>query len=179
LTYTENDQLKCWPDLPVVVDDMRILQPFIDSVQHKPERESLVRFKITHLPLSSEYVLGTSFYHMIGDANTKIRFLNDLSRIYQHLEPVLPRPIFERKIIKNENVDYSLPNIIDLSKNAGRGEILLDCLTKEHSETDTIQRCPPRLKTCRCRTAVFYIRWRRGAAAPPWYKIEGCRAVMV
>ncbi len=37
------------------------------------------------------------------------------------------------------------------------------------------QRCPPRLKTCRCRAAVFYIRWRRGAAAPPWYKIKGCR----
>jgi hypothetical protein len=138
LTYTENDQLKCWPDLPVVIDDMTILQPFIDSVQHKPERESLVRFKITHLVLSGEYVLGTSFYHMIGDANTKIRFLNDLSRIYQHFEPVLPRPIFERQLLKNENLDYSLPNIIDLSKNAGNREILLDCLTKEHSETDPI-----------------------------------------
>ncbi len=98
LTYIENNQLECWPDLPVVVDDMTILQPFIDSVQHKPERESLLRFKITRLLLSGEYVLGTSFYHRTGDADTNIRFLNDLSRIYQHLKPVLPRPIFERQI---------------------------------------------------------------------------------
>jgi len=138
LTYTENDQLICWPDLPVIVDDMTILQPFIDSVQHKPEREALVRFKITHLLQSGEYVLGTSFYHMIGDANTNIRFLNDLSQIYQHLEPTLPRPIFERQSLKEENLDFSLPNIVDLSENAGKQQTLIDCITKEYVETEPI-----------------------------------------
>lgn len=138
LTYTKNDQLKSWPHLPVIVDDMTILQPFIDSVQHKPEREALVRFKITHLLLSDEYVLGTSFYHMVGDANTNIRFLNDLSRIYQHLELTLPRPIFERQSLQEENLDFSLPNIIDLSENAGSRETLITCLTKEHTETEPI-----------------------------------------
>ena len=137
-TYIENDQLKCWPDLPVVVDDTTILQPFIDSVQYKPEIEPLLRFKITYLLLSGEYIFGTSFSHMIGDADSNLHFLSDLSRIYQHLEPLLPRPIFERQLLKKENADFSLPHIMDLSENAGEKETLINEITKEHSETDPI-----------------------------------------
>jgi hypothetical protein len=136
--YTENDQLKCWPDLPVVVDDMTILQPFIDSVQYKPEIEPLLRFKVTHLLLSNEYVLGTSFSHLVGDAESNIHFLNDLSRIYQHLEPVLPRPIFERQLLKKEDADFSLPLIIELSEKAEKIEIILNRITKEQLETDPV-----------------------------------------
>ncbi|CAF1287971.1 unnamed protein product [Rotaria sordida] len=42
-TYVESDQLEQWSNLPVVVNDMTILQSFIDSVQYKPDIESLLR----------------------------------------------------------------------------------------------------------------------------------------
>jgi hypothetical protein len=137
-TYTENDQLKCWPDLPVVVDDTTILQPFIDSIQYKPEIEPLLRLKVTHLLLSDEYVLGTSVSHMVGDADSTLHFLNDLSRIYQHLEPVLPPPIFERQLLKNEEPDFSLPLIKELSEKAEKRETIIDQIIKEQLETDPL-----------------------------------------
>ncbi|CAF4625677.1 unnamed protein product, partial [Rotaria sp. Silwood2] len=86
-TYTENDHLERWPELPVVVDDMTFIQPFIDSVQYKPEIEPLLRIKVTRLCRSDEYVLGTSVFHMVGDASSAIHFHNDLSQIYQNLAP--------------------------------------------------------------------------------------------
>ena len=82
LTYVENDQLERWPDLPVVVDDTTKISQSFDSVQYKPQIEPLVRLKVTHLLKSGEYVLGTSFDHMVGDANSNLHFLTDLSRIY-------------------------------------------------------------------------------------------------
>jgi hypothetical protein len=137
-TYIENDQLECWPDLPVVVDDIKILQPFIDSVQYKPSIEPLLRFKLTHLLRSDEYVLGTSFSHMVGDADSTIHFLTDLSRIYQHLEPLPPRPIFERLLLKKEEPDFSLPLINYISENAEKREDIIARIIKEPAETDPL-----------------------------------------
>jgi hypothetical protein len=37
------------------------------------------------------------------------------------------------------------------------------------------QRCPSRLKTCRCRTAVFEKRSYRAVAAPRWFIKISCR----
>ena len=137
-TYTENDQLQCWPDLPVIVDDTTIIQPFIDSVQYKPEVEPLVRFKVTRLIQSDEYVLGTSVLHIVGDAHSCIHFLNDLSRIYQHLEPLLPRPIFERELFPKQDPDYSLTPIVNLIQHVRTKEAVLARIVKEQTETDPI-----------------------------------------
>lgn len=138
LTITENNQLKSWPNYPVIIDDASIVEPFIDSVIFKPEVEPLVRLKITHLIESDEYIVGISVCHMIGDADTNIRFLNDLSQIYQGLQPLLPRPIFERDLLQEEKPDFSIPLIEHLSEHAGRKENLLSSISKEYPETDPL-----------------------------------------
>jgi hypothetical protein len=137
-TYTDNDQLECWPDLPVVVDDATRLQPFIDSIQYKPEIEPLLRIKLTRLIRSDEYVLGISFSHMVGDGDSNLHFLNDLSRIYQQLEPLPPHPIFERQLSKKENPDFSLPLIKYISENAEKREDIIARITAEQTETDPL-----------------------------------------
>ncbi len=121
-----------------IVDDTIILQPFIDSVQYKPEIESLLRLKVTHLLLSNEYVLGTSVSHMVGDTDSNLHFLNDLSQIYQHLEPIISHPIFERQLLKNEDPDFSLPIIKELSEKAKKQETVIDEIIKEQLETDPL-----------------------------------------
>ena len=135
-TYTEDDQLKQWPDLPVVVDDVTKIQPFIDSVRYKPETEPLLRVKVTRLLRSDEYILGTSLMHMVGDAQSYIHFLNDFSQIYQNLEPILPRPIFERHLLHEEDPETSLSSALKLYRNTHRREVILDRISKEQNETD-------------------------------------------
>jgi hypothetical protein len=137
-TYVENDQLEQWPNLPVVVDDATILQPFIDSVQYKPEIEPLLRLKVTRLVRSGEYVLGTSFFHMVGDADSNMHFLNDLSKMYQHLEPLLSRPIFERHPLNKEDPEFTLLPVLKLYQNTNTREVVLARIVKEHTETDPI-----------------------------------------
>jgi hypothetical protein len=137
-TIVENDQLERWPDLPVLVDDMTMLQPFIDSIQYKPQIEPLLRFKVTHLLQSGEYILGTSFSHTIGDADSNMHFLNDLSRIYQHQEPLLPLPTFERCLLNEEDPEFALLPVMKLSRNAAKREVILARLGKEQTETDAI-----------------------------------------
>ncbi|CAF0745223.1 unnamed protein product [Adineta steineri] len=137
-TYIENNQLEQWPNLPVVVDDMTILQPFIDSVQYKPEIEPLLRLKVTRLVHSGEYILGTSFCHMIGDANSNIHFLNDLSQNYQHLEPCFPPPVFERHSLNEEDSQVSLSPILKCYQNTNTRELVIARIIKEQAETDYI-----------------------------------------
>ncbi|UJR11164.1 hypothetical protein I4U23_015345 [Adineta vaga] len=137
-TYCENDQLEQWPNLPVIVDDASILQPFIDSIQFKPEVEPLLRLKVTRLVRSNEYVLGTSFSHMVGDADSNIHFLNDLSQIYQELEIILPRPIFERHPLNSEDAQFTSSSILKLYQNVDTRTAVLARLTKEHTATDPL-----------------------------------------
>ncbi|CAF3080957.1 unnamed protein product [Rotaria sp. Silwood2] len=140
-TYIENEELERWPILPVVVDDQTILQPFVDSVPSEPTQDDpLVRFKVTCLIRSSEYVLGVSFYHMIGDADSNIHFLNDLSCLYQNLEPLSPGPIFERHLwIKkdaNLTVDCCLMPLLKQLQDARKRDIVISDVLQESATTD-------------------------------------------
>lgn len=122
-----------------IVFNTTLLQPFIDSIRYEPEIEPLLRFKVTHLLLSDEYVLGTSFSRMVGDSDSNIHFLNDLSRIYQHFEPILPRPIFERPLLnKEDSDDSSFPLVMKLLQNAEKREDILARIIKEQTETDPL-----------------------------------------
>jgi len=140
--YTENEELERWPIVPVVAE-RATLQPFVDSVPAEPARdESLVRFKVTRLVRSSEYVLGVSFYHMIGDGDTYIHFLSDLSCLYQNLEPILPKPIFERHLwIKKDGshtVDYSLMPLLKQLADARKRDIVIASILEEQATTDPL-----------------------------------------
>lgn len=137
-TYVENNELEQWPNLPVVVDDATLIQPFIDSVQYIPDIEPLLRLKVTRLLRSNEYVLGTSFFHMVGDAYSTIHFHNDLSQIYQNLEPILPRPIFERHSLNQDDPQVSSSSILKLYLNTNKREVVLSRLGKEYEETEPI-----------------------------------------
>ena len=137
-TYAEDDELDRWPDLPILVDDVTKIHPFIDSVRYKPEVEPLLRIKVTRLLRSDEVVLGTSFQHMVGDAQSNIHFLNDLSQIYQDLQPVLPRPVFERPLLNKKDADFSLLPQMKNFQNADKRESILARLSKEQTETDAV-----------------------------------------
>ena len=139
LTYVEDVQVERWPDLPVVVDDAAKLQPFINSVQYKPRVVVLLRLKITRLVRSNEYILGTSFSHLIGDADSNLHFLRDLSLIYQNLQPTVPHPIFERHSLKDdEDSEFSSLPVMKQYRLADKRETILTRLTKEHGETDPL-----------------------------------------
>ena len=137
-TYAENDELDQWPNLPVIIDDGNILKPFIDSVQYKPETEPLLRLKVTRLLRSNEYIFGVSFCHLMGDANSNLHFLNDLSQTYQQLEPILPRPTFERHPLGAENRDFTSSSVLKLYQNVQKRETVLARLAEEHSTTEPL-----------------------------------------
>lgn len=137
-TYIENDQIERWPDLPVVVDDMALIAPFVDSIQYKPEVEPLLRIKVTRLLRSDEYVLGTSFSHLVGDANSILHFHNDLSQLYQNLEPMLPHPVFERHSLNKEDPEFTKLPVLKLYQNTDKRESILTRLGQEHAETDPV-----------------------------------------
>lgn len=140
-TYIENEGLEVWPVLPVVIDNRSIIEPFVDSVPSEVTADDpLVRFKVTRLIRSNEYVLGVSFYHMIGDADTYIHFLSDLSCIYQDLEPVMSEPIFERHVWcnddENNTIDSSIMPLLRPLADARKRELVLADLIQEHTTTD-------------------------------------------
>ncbi|CAF1338068.1 unnamed protein product [Rotaria sordida] len=143
-TYVENDELERWPILPVAIDDRTILQSFVDSVPSEPTQDDpLVRFKVTRLVRSNEYVLGVSFYHMLGDADSYIHFLSDLSRFYQGLEPLSPKPSFERHLwIKKDApraIDSSLMPLLQPLQDARPRDIIIAKVVEEHTTTDPVQ----------------------------------------
>jgi len=115
VTVIENTELKKWPlDDNVVVDiNKNTLLPFIDGVQTMKlmatsNDEPLVRLQLTHIKESGEWVLGTSWAHLLGDAESNLNFLSTLSRFYHHLEPIQPHPIFERRLWREDEADDSL-----------------------------------------------------------------------
>ncbi|CAF3706730.1 unnamed protein product [Rotaria socialis] len=124
-TYAENSELEQWPlGNKVVVDIIQYsLEPFIDGVQTMKLMESsndepLFRLKLTHIVKSNEWILGTSWAHVLGDAASNLRFLNTLSRLYQQLEPLAPLPIFERRLWRDEEADESLSPLLKELSNA-------------------------------------------------------------
>lgn len=137
-TYAENHELEYWPNLPVVIDDVKIGEPFIDMVQYKPKDEPLLRIKVTVLVRSNEYVLGTSFSHLVGDAASSLHFLNDLSRLYQGLEPILARPIFDRHLWTKDDADKYLLSNLKPYKKAVKREVVLADLAHSQEATDQL-----------------------------------------
>lgn len=123
LTYIENIDLEKWSVNENIVIDLiqNPLLPFIDGVQtmklmqNPPLEESLVRLQLTRIVQSNEWVLGTSWAHILGDAASNLRFLQTLSNFYQQLEPPTPLPIFERHLWKEDEVDQTiLPLLTEL-----------------------------------------------------------------
>ncbi|CAF4260965.1 unnamed protein product, partial [Rotaria sordida] len=100
--------------------------------------ESLLRIKVTRLLRSNEYVLGTSFSHLVGDAASNIHFLNDLSRFYQSLEPILPRPIFDRYLWTKDDADVSLLSNLKPYQNADKREIIAINFVRDQTTTDQL-----------------------------------------
>lgn len=114
VTLHINNDLKEWPfDSNVIVEASDKLYPtFINKVQvtkcfKDSSHEPLVRFKLTHIVQSNEWILGISWYHPLGDAATFLHFLNTLSRYYQQMEPTKPLPIFERRLWRKDEADSS------------------------------------------------------------------------
>ncbi|CAF2718278.1 unnamed protein product [Rotaria sp. Silwood2] len=112
ITFVVNNDLKEWPlDSNVLVDlNEKHLPTFIDEVQvtklfNDSSDEPLVRFKLTHIVQSGEWVLGISWYHPLGDAASCLHFSNTLSRFYQQMEPTKPLPIFERRLWREDEAN--------------------------------------------------------------------------
>jgi hypothetical protein len=139
-TFVENAELDQWPtDLSVVVSEPSQLAPYLDPVSDELRKSvPLLRFKITHLTRSEEYIFGVSFSHVIGDAASVVHFLNDLSRLYQHLEPLSPRPVFERYLVPEEKADLSLLPRIKICQNAAPEEELLKIYHMQHQSSDPL-----------------------------------------
>ncbi|CAF0849344.1 unnamed protein product [Rotaria sp. Silwood1] len=100
--------------------------------------ESLLRVKVTRLLRSNEYVLGTSFSHLVGDAASNIHFLNDLSRLYQGLEPLLPRPLFDRDLWTKDDADVSLLSNLKPYRNTDKREIVVSSIARDQATTDQL-----------------------------------------
>jgi hypothetical protein len=99
---------------------------------------SLLRFKVTRLICSGEYVLGVSFSHVVGDAASAALFLNDLSRLYQHFESLALRPVFERRLWSNEEADSVLFVRMKQYRDGAPIEALLEIYRKENENTDSV-----------------------------------------
>jgi hypothetical protein len=114
VTLVINNDLNKWPlDSNVIVEyNEKLLPTFIDEVQvtklfTNSSDEPLVRFKLTHIVESDEWVLGISWYHVLGDAAACLHFSQTLSRFYQQMEPTKPLPIFERRLWREDEADQS------------------------------------------------------------------------
>lgn len=115
ISFVENTELTRWPlNLNVVLDTTEEqLEIFLDKVStikllYGSLDEPLFRIKLTRLVQSGEWIMGTSWAHVLGDAFACMKFLNTFSRLYQQLEPLEPLPIFERRLWHEESIDQSL-----------------------------------------------------------------------
>lgn len=117
ITFVVNNDLKEWPlDSNVIVEaSNKVLPIFLDEVQVTKvfdisSNEPLVRLKLTHIQQSNEWVLGISWYHLLGDAAACLHFSNTLSCFYQQMKPTQPLPIFERRLwCEDEGNESILP----------------------------------------------------------------------
>ncbi|CAF4959331.1 unnamed protein product, partial [Rotaria sp. Silwood1] len=115
VTILDNTELIQWPlNSNVVRDNVEgQLQPFLDEVQttklwHGCPNEPLFRVKITRLIRSGQWVLGTSWAHVLGDACACLNFLHTFSCSYQQMELPALLPSFERRLWSKNEVDRSL-----------------------------------------------------------------------
>ncbi len=115
VTLINNNDLVRWPfNSNVVIDfSKNPLSMYFDEVDVKKlfdnsQDEPLVRIKLTHIIQSNEWILAVSWAHELGDAASCLKFLNTLSRLYQHMEPLEPLPIFEQRLWRQDEIDQSL-----------------------------------------------------------------------
>jgi hypothetical protein len=126
VTYVENSELSACPTDWNIVEELHknTLVSFIDQIQvikliPGSQEEPLVRLKLTRLIQSGEWILGASWAHLLGDAAAFLSFLNTISRFYQHLEPLEPLPVFERRLWREDEADPSLLPIMKHLRDAG------------------------------------------------------------
>ncbi|CAM4836641.1 unnamed protein product [Rotaria magnacalcarata] len=110
-----NTELARWPhDRTVVFNSVDgLLPPFLDEVKSEQllkssSYEPLFRLKVTRLIQSGEWVMGTSWAHVLGDAFACLNFLHTLSCFYQQVECPVLAPSFERRLWRCEEADQSL-----------------------------------------------------------------------
>jgi hypothetical protein len=115
LSFVDNHELPRWSlHSNVVLDtEQGQLEQFVDAVAtdklfHGCLDEPLFRLRMTRLTQNGEWIMGTSWAHVLGDAFACIKFLNTLSRFYQQLEPLEPFPVFERRLWDRVDADRSL-----------------------------------------------------------------------
>ncbi|CAF1577138.1 unnamed protein product [Adineta ricciae] len=120
VTVNKNYNLVKWPFNSNVIVDFyeNPLSTYLDEVQVSKlfvntEDEPLVRLKLTEIVQSNEWVLGISWAHELGDAASCLSFLNTISCLYQHKEPLIPVPLFERCLWKENEAD---PSFLPLMK---------------------------------------------------------------
>lgn len=126
VTYTENTELASWPTNMNIISDQhnKSILPFIDEVRnlklvYGSETEPLLRLKLTRIQQSDEWVLGVSWAHVLGDGAVSLNFLNTMSRFYQHLEPLKPLPIIERRLWTVDEADQSMLSQMKYLSHAG------------------------------------------------------------
>ncbi|CAF1478838.1 unnamed protein product [Adineta steineri] len=132
LSFIENTDLIKWPlDSNVVVDkNSNQLQPFLDEVQTTKliggsRDEPLFRLKLTHIVQSGEWIMGASWSHILGDADSFLQFLKTISHLYQNMEPPKPIPVFERQLWSDNEVDESL--LSDIKQFLDDDQMKTDC----------------------------------------------------
>jgi hypothetical protein len=115
IKFVINNDLEKWPlNSTVILEGNNEIFPiFIDKIEvtklfNNICDEPLVRLKLTQIVQSNEWVLGISWYHLLGDAAACLHFSNTLSRFYQQLEPIEPLPIFERRLWHENEAERSI-----------------------------------------------------------------------
>jgi hypothetical protein len=144
----ENTDLSKWSiSSNIVVEILQNpLEPFMGSAQvekmvHGSPDEPLFRLKLTRLVQSGEWVMGSSWVHVLGDATACLRFLNTISRFYQQLEPQEPLPVFERRLWQENETDQSLLPIMKPLCDAGHPEQAFENFITSQLTYDQLNLC--------------------------------------
>ncbi|CAF4255232.1 unnamed protein product, partial [Adineta steineri] len=82
-------------------------QYFIEMSNNPIPVTLFTNYEFVKWPFDSN-ILGISWAHELGDAASCLNFSYTLSRLYQHMEPLEPLPIFERRLWKHDEIDPSL-----------------------------------------------------------------------
>ena len=145
VTLCHNEDLAEWSmgtDVVVGMDNT-LIHTFVDSVRpakifDTTEHEPLVRFKLTHIVQSGEWVLGASWSHLLGDAAACLHFLTTLSHLYQQKEAPKPAPIFERRLWRKDEADPSLLPIMKQLRDAKPASDTMSKFTVEQSTSEQV-----------------------------------------
>jgi hypothetical protein len=148
VSLIENTDLAKWPlDSNVLVESSQNpLQPFLDEVEvtkliDDSNDEPLFRLKLTRLVQSGEWVIGTSWAHVLGDGAACLDFLNTISRLYQRMEPLEPLPIFERRLWREDENDQSLVPMMKQLRDARSSGEMMKIYMADEATHDQLNMC--------------------------------------